>query len=190
MNDDKNTRDKRLSRKQLLILVGGLVALLAVAGITYMYLSHMSKSAAPDVAKLTPKDTTQEASQQASDLVDGSSQDTSKTSLDKTQAQLSALEKDAKTTELKQIYGGAAIDLYEQSGDMTTARDSAIEDNDDYGTVYTAAHLAAVYEAMGDYANAAKYYGQAVQRSPKTGPRENSSYNDYRYAQQQMEKKQ
>jgi hypothetical protein len=103
------------------------------------------------------------------------------------QDELVRLEAGATTQADKEIYSLASADLYRQANQLDDALAQAKKAEKAYKTALSAATLAEVYRARNDFANAAKYYGIASERSPKTAPTERSAYNEYRIMKENLE---
>lgn len=165
-----------------------LLAVVLVGAATLMHDNGAEPSKAKDdSAVVSPKTAESDAQNTVSDYLNQTDQTPAglQASVDK----LTALAQSAKTTQDKQTYNSAIVQLYVQAGNYDGALTTATQANDTIKTASTAAQLAGVYEAQQDYANAAKYYALAVSLSPKTAPEERSGYNDYLAKQKQMEAK-
>lgn len=80
----------------------------------------------------------------------------------------------------KSVYLYASVDMYYNSGDYKNGVEVAKAVDNLVNTALSAGNVANGYMGVGDYLNAAKYYGIAADRSSKpANERMNSPYNDY-----------
>ena len=160
------------------------VAVLAAAGYgAYVWLGNNGAQQAankPEVVK-SPRDKVNEISSQLERAGNSAK------ALQSAQQELTRLEAGALSKTDKEIYSLASVNIYRQANQLDDALTQAKKADGAYKTALSAATLAEVYRAQGDYANAAKYYGIASERSPKTAPTVRSDYNDYRLMKEEME---
>ncbi len=99
--------------------------------------------------------------------------------------ELAAVETDKKA---KAIYLSGLSDLYQDSGEYKKAVETGMAIEDIEQTAITAAQIASAYMELGDYPNAAKYFGIAASRSDKPSrSTERTPYNDYMIAKAEAE---
>jgi tetratricopeptide (TPR) repeat protein len=167
-----------LSKRAGLILLA--IVLLGIGG--YVALS-MNQAAKKPTSVVSPRQTVNALSSRL-ERAGNSAQ-----ALKSVQNQLAQLESEAESKTDKETYALASANLYRQANQLDNALQKAEGAKTTYQSAISAATLAEVYRAQGDYANAAKYYGIASARSPKTAPNERSAYNDYRLMKAEMETK-
>jgi uncharacterized protein YxeA len=176
--------------KRVIILVAA-VLVLAVCGAATWYVTQKDKF------NESSSDTTQEQPYDYPETNDSSENiDTSlegyrdgKMNLDQTEDKLRDEEASAPADQ-KADYGLARVGLYSEAGRINEALALALQVDADYKTDETAATVAALYEAKKDYANAAKYYQIAADRTEKTtDSTQRSPYNDYMVSKRNAESK-
>jgi len=167
----------RLSRWSLLI---ALVVIAVIGAVGYALINR--NQAANKTATVTSPRQTVDAMSSKLEQAGNSAQ-----SLKAVQDQLTRLESQTSSKADKEIYALASANLYRQANQLDNALHQAQDTNTTYKSAISAATLAEVYRAQGDFANAAKYYGIASERSPKTAPTQRSAYNDYRLMKADME---
>lgn len=165
--------------KRSFAMVLGVLGVLIVGLGVYSMLSNGASSSGTD--KSSPVETASEIANTFSNIKQDSA------SVSNAQAQLNDLEKRAKEPSDKATIAQTSITLYTQVNNLDAALKKAQQANDSYGTALSAATLADIYSLKENYAQAAKYFGIAAERSPKTGPTERSAYNDYLRAKAEME---
>ncbi len=98
----------------------------------------------------------------------------------------SQLEQKANTAQDKTesvAFMGAAVSSLIDANSFDEALATALRFESKGPTAYTAELIARSYNAKGDFKKAAEYYGIAASRSEKTGPNQDSPYNQYLYEQ-------
>ncbi|CAN5385636.1 hypothetical protein BH09PAT4_BH09PAT4_08190 [soil metagenome] len=158
----------RLRPSKKAVFLGVLAVILLSSPIIYMYTQNVgwfSKPFTPVKPIISPDSTPQE--------VDTAVAAAREKELD----QLIANERNASQ---KRNYQNELALIYLQQGKQSEALDLAAQVEDSGQTASSASTLAAIYFAQGDYKQAAKYYGIAMERSPKPSrSTERAPYNDY-----------
>lgn len=177
-------------------LIGGVIGLVVIVALGYgAYVFSQGNG----LIGQTKKDVTEEEypypeglsyEDDANKITFGYEQGADKESLETAQAKLDEAEKNGANNEEKEAYALKSVELLQLADKPKEALQESIRVDKTYTSASTAATIAALYNSMENYKQAAKYYGIAADRSPKTDdPSVRSTYNDYKGLEEQMKAK-
>jgi|GEM_PF-1287141 tetratricopeptide (TPR) repeat protein len=165
---------KRVHKKKLFLVA---VTTLIIVGCGAAYLLwHVSKK--QDIA--TPE-------QRVTEIVENATTPSNQATAQKKLKELADGEKD---TNNKLVYLSGSADLYFNTSDYKSGLEVTKQIEALRQTALSAGSVAEAYMQLGDFKNAAKYYGIAASRSDKpTRETERAPYNDYMIMKRQAEAK-
>lgn len=183
----------RIGNKKLLITIASVLILCGVGvGVWYWY-TQMPKQETEviDTSKENEPYVYPEASKEQADADKLRAEyENGDAEIADTQSNLKAAESAASSSAAKQEYALTRISLYMDANQIAQALAAAQEAENVYKSADTAAMLATVYNQRSDYANAAKFFQLAADRSDKpASPGERSPYNDFLIQKREAEAK-
>lgn len=174
------TKKKLLTKKRSLIVIIIAVLLVAAGVAGYYYFSRIEQTKQSASKQQTVDEKIDDIIAQSQKSDDASTQ----------KQELKTLADNETDKSKKAKYLAAVVDLSINSGDTQGAKQAAESYDQLDESALSAAAVAKASEDVGDFANAAKYYGIAAERSPKPlSPEERAPYNDYMLQKAAMEAK-